>query len=444
MTIYTVTGLGYGDEGKGSTTEFLARQGRSLVVRHNGGPQAGHNVVLDNGRHHEFSQWGSGHFAGADTLLSKHMLINPMDMRMEATDLQFLGDPDPWPMMYVDEEARIITPFHIAFNRLKSYARGESCGRGVGEAMRQDIDRPDLTIRVKDIPRVDTEYKLWNDLTRKLSEQRKYLQHQGFFISKTAWASDTPDEAVLADEHLPGRLADTYHDWREMVNVVDGRQFLTAALRVEDYEHIIFEGAQGVLLDEWRGFHPYTTWSTTTDANALSLLKESGWGGPVERLGVTRAYATRHGAGPFVSEDASLRFDEPHNTTGQYQGAFRQGHLDLVALRYAIGVMYDQTRPLKLVVTHLDRADCWNVIDSYHTRQFHNIHDIAFNPNLQDLMRQEELTKQLMKTVPVYGSGSSHLTDELLAKLEQLAPIAIQSYGPTAKDKTWTHQVVSA
>jgi len=438
VTIYTVTGLMYGDEGKGTTTDFLASQGKSLVVRHNGGPQAGHNVVLSNGKHHEFSQFGSGTFSGADTFLSKHMLINPSDMLLEAEHLNSLGVNDLWERMYIDEEARIITPFHIALNRLKSYARGESCGRGVGEAMRQDIERPNLTIRVKDI--MFTNLAMVS-LERKLETLREYLFKQ--WSSNFIVDMSHSEVKMLKDESLSAKLAGAYHDWRAMGwKVVDGRQFLTAALRVEDYEHIVFEGAQGVLLDEWHGFHPFTTWSTTTDANALSLLKESGWGGPVERLGVTRAYATRHGAGPFVSESLGLHFDEPHNTTGQYQGAFRQGHLDLVALRYAIGEMHNQDHPLKLVVTHLDRAETWAVVDNYHTRQFHNIHDIMFNPDPQDLTRQEELTDQLMKTVPVYGPNVSSTTDELLAKLEQIAPVALQSYGPTAKDKSWTYQVV--
>ena len=87
----------------------------------------------------------------------------------------------------------------------------------------------------------------------------------------------------------------------------------------------VFEGAQGVLLDEWRGFHPYTTWSTTTFANAETLLAEAGE--TAIRLGVVRCYLTRHGPGPFVTEDPTLEIPEPHNGTGTWQGAFRNGSL---------------------------------------------------------------------------------------------------------------------
>src|SRR6266516_2642538 len=99
---------------------------------------------------------------------------------------------------------------------------------------------------------------------------------------------------------------------------------------------VVFEGAQGVLLDEWRGFHPYTTWSTTTFANAETLLAEAGQ--TATRLGVVRCYMTRHGPGPFPTEDPTLELPELYNRHGTWQGAFRTGHLDAVALRYAVKV----------------------------------------------------------------------------------------------------------
>ena len=101
---------------------------------------------------------------------------------------------------------------------------------------------------------------------------------------------------------------------------------------------VIFEGAQGVLLDEWQGFHPYTTWSTTTLANADRLLEEAGYTGARTRVGITRAYATRHGAGPLVTEEAELTraLPDPSNQFGAWQRGFRVGWLDLVMLQYAL------------------------------------------------------------------------------------------------------------
>ena len=99
---------------------------------------------------------------------------------------------------------------------------------------------------------------------------------------------------------------------------------------------VIFEGSQGVLLDEWHGFHPHTTWSTITPRHLVGELEAAGRRPFV--LGLTRAYSTRHGAGPMPTEDRRLQLPEPDNREGRYQGGWRTGHLDLPALRYAAKV----------------------------------------------------------------------------------------------------------
>lgn len=132
---------------------------------------------------------------------------------------------------------------------------------------------------------------------------------------------------------------------------------------------VVFEGAQGVLLDEWHGFHPYTTWSTTTFANAEALLAESGRSCPARRLGVVRAYTTRHGPGPHMTEDRELAalLPEPHNGTGAWQGAFRVGHFDAVAHAYAVEVCGGVDA---LALTHLDapaRCPALRLVRGYDT-----------------------------------------------------------------------------
>ena len=117
---------------------------------------------------------------------------------------------------------------------------------------------------------------------------------------------------------------------------------------------LIFEGAQGVLLDEWRGFHPYTTWSTTTDRNAKEILGDLHYTGPIKTLGVIRAYQTRHGAGPFPTEttDIASTCRDEHNGVSRWQGQFRVGWPDHVLTRYAIGCCLHVDG---LVMTHLDQ-----------------------------------------------------------------------------------------
>lgn len=81
------------------------------------------------------------------------------------------------------------------------------------------------------------------------------------------------------------------------------------------------------LLDEWHGFHPHTTWATVTPRGLVAELAAAGHDPYV--LGLTRTYATRHGAGPMPTEDAALDLPEPDNGPGLYQGNWRVGHLDL-------------------------------------------------------------------------------------------------------------------
>ena len=424
MTTYIVTGLGYGDEGKGSVVDYLSRQGSTVVVRHNGGPQAGHNVVTDDGRHHTFSQFGSGTFAGAKTFLSRFMLINPLNMMKEADHLIDLGEDTVMARTFVDENAVLITPWHVILNRLAEEFRGDgrhgSCGEGVGEAMEQQIQYGELTLRVKDFnPRVPL---AGSGLVDRMERLRQYLMQCGARRGVAAG----PTFELLCDPHLVRFLAKKYREWHQSVRVVPS-DYLD--VMIDGHDHIVFEGAQGVLLDEWRGFHPYTTWSTTTHDNALELLWDTGrLGHKAIKYGVTRAYMTRHGPGPFVTEDSDLCFSEPHNVMHPWQGGFRQGHLDLVALRYAIKVCGGVDR---LAVTHLDRADNWRVC-----RRYESMDEITPSEE-KDLDHQARLTARLQKEVPVYGD--TVCAEELVETLEEDGgPVGLLSYGPTASGKKVT------
>src|SRR5690349_8592758 len=111
-----VLDLAYGDCGKGTIVDFLTRaHAADLVVRFNGGPQAGHNVVTPDGRHHTFSQFGSGTFVPAvRTLLSRFMLIEPYAMVNEAAHLAELAVTDALDRLMIDARCPVITPAHQA------------------------------------------------------------------------------------------------------------------------------------------------------------------------------------------------------------------------------------------------------------------------------------------------------------------------------------------
>jgi adenylosuccinate synthase len=189
---------------------------------------------------------------------------------------------------------------------------------------------------------------------------------------------------------------------------------------------VVFEGAQGVLLDEWHGFHPYTTWSTTTFANADSLLASAGLPGAATRLGVLRAMTVRHGPGPLVTEDPALAGPEPHNPTNAWQGRFRFGHFDAVVHRYAVEVAGGVDG---LALTCLDVAGTCPV---RMCRSYVDGPLLARGP-AGDLARQERLTARLMRATPVLSEAPRDWDSAVESALG--VRVVLRSYGPTYRDK---------
>lgn len=454
-----VADLGFGDAGKGSIVDYLAGDSTSpVVVRYNGGPQAAHNVITEDGMHHTFAQFGSGSFRSVGrTYLSRHMLINPLNAFVEAEALLNLGVSDIWLRTAFDEEAMVITPFHVAANHLRELARGDgvhgSCGQGIGETRSLDIRYPDLTVRIQDLAdrnglvkklmsvqdalRIDTS-PLWPEI--RLSEQAQNAMH------------------TLSDPRIIGQTYQAYRQFLRIAHVTDA-QFLRQLSLAHD--HVIFEGAQGVLLDEKYGFHPHTTWSNITLENAFSLLRDIDYAGPVTKLGLLRGYSVRHGAGPFVTEDDRLTASVPdaHNDDNRWQRAFRVGHPDLVAWRYGITAVGGVD---ELAITNLDRMralDGWKVATGYKLSMAEQgLPDDLFDfdggaavgikfKSEKDLDRQQAITNKLLSSKPVYQeletpSGRGILAtetdfEEYLSFLSQRlnAPISLTSFGPTAGDK---------
>jgi len=216
---------------------------------------------------------------------------------------------------------------------------------GIGETMEESLLERDV-LRVSDLrDRARTAEKLAS------LRERKLRQLAAFVDDVPRGDAALRELEVIADEELPSELARTYADFAARTRIV-GPELLARTLG--SGAPVVLEGAPGILLDQDLGFQPYTTWTDITYANAWTLLREAGVVVPVVRLGVLRAYATRHGAGPFVSEDPA--FDplsaHDHNRAGPWQGTFRSGALDEVALGYAIDALGGIDA---LAVTNLDR-----------------------------------------------------------------------------------------
>jgi adenylosuccinate synthase len=425
--------LGFGDAGKGTVVDYLTRaHDAHTVVRYNGGAQAGHRVVTPAGQEHVFAQFGSGTLAGAATHLSRFMLIEPLAMMAEEEHLRTLGVVDAFQRTTIDEQALVITPFQRAANRLKELARGDrrhgSCGMGVGETMADSLADGDAVVRVGDLTHPDILRARLHTLA--VINARK-LEPLLASLPQTQQVEDELD--VLNSRDWVDWLMVEYARFAAEAQICP-RETLHAILQKPGV--VVFEGAQGVLLDEWVGFHPYTTWSRTTLANAERLLGEAGYEGKATRLGITRAYTTRHGAGPFASEDPSLSalLPDAANGFGPWQQGFRVGWLDLVMLRYARRVV---GRLDALAVTCLDRAarlPLLQVCEAYCCDGTF-LGDIAPSPNPHDLADQERLTRCLERCKPFLRE-----MDDVTALLDLLTgrlgvPIVLTSSGPTALEK---------
>ncbi|WP_420811541.1 adenylosuccinate synthetase [Nocardia mangyaensis] len=400
-----VVDLGFGDAGKGATVDWLCSPEADLavaaVVRFNGGAQAAHNVIAD-GRHHTFAQFGAGTFAGVPTLLSRHMLVEPIALAAESDRLAALGVPDPLGLLAVDGRALLTTPIHIAANRAREDARGSSrhgsCGRGIGETAWYALEHDAPTVADCRTPSV---------LRAKLD---RLAAHYDALVGPSAHGYE-PIDALVA----------MYGDFAHAVRITDDGELRRVARR----GRLVFEGAQGVLLDEWRGFHPHTTWSTVEPRNARALVAEIG--GTAAVLGVTRTYMTRHGAGPLPTESA-LDLPEPHNGTGPYQGAFRQGHLDPILLRYAIEVCGGIDG---LVVNHLDAPATLCAATAYDTDR--GVVTELVLGRWRDLDHQQRLTEQLSGATSILVPIGADPVPWIANRLD--VPVVLTGHGPDRRDR---------
>jgi len=426
-----VVGLGFGDEGKGATVDSLcAAGGAAAVIRFNGGAQAAHNVVAD-GVHHTFAQFGSGTLAGVPTYLSDRMLVEPIALAAEADELERKGVRNALSLVTVHPDALLTTPIHVAANRTREDLRGTgrhgSCGLGIGETTWYDLAwqvraRPGDVVQNLTSPSIADEPALRvRDCRDPAVLQRKLDALQQFYAP-----------LLLRGGHgAPSidAMASLYREFAAAVRIA-GDDYLTS---LAQGGRLIFEGAQGVLLDEWRGFHPYTTWSTTTPANARALLTRVGQpAGYV--LGVLRSYQTRHGAGPLPSEFSAAvgLLPERHNGTGAYQGGWRVGHLDPILLRYAIEACEGIDG---LAITHLDRRGSGRFVMGYQYRG-HRVSKLPLGA-AQDLRHQSRLTGVLCDSTTVLQDLPQQ-ADQFAAQIGDLlgAPVVLVSDGPDRKNRT--------
>lgn len=424
--IFCVTDLMFGDSGKGTITDALTRElGASLIVRANGSAQAAHHVMTSDGRQHCFAQFGSGTLAGARTHLSRYMSVEPLGLLREAGHLEeCYGLTDAFDLLTIDPDAPVITSYHRALNRLRERSRGDqphgSCGIGAGE-LQSEIAQGREVLRW---------YMLGDrTLTRGwLDEIRARLQRE---------AQALPVRMTRDVEHLFAEFDKTPDVWMDRAMSIAKLVRQSPVIPFDD-RPAIFEGAQGVLLDQSVGFHPFTTWSACTFANADTLLAEHDIPREeVTRIGVLRSFVTRHGPGPLPTEDRSLRHlvTDDHNQTNEWQGPLRVGYFDVVLASYAVqavgGVDY-------LALTHLDKVTApWPMATMYHYRLYvpdriDTLVTLDVPRTLDEQIANTDLAQQVTPNRWIVQSADAFL--EAVATFLH-TPIGIISRGPTSDAK---------
>ena len=301
MRAIAVIGANFGDEGKGHVTDFLVSEAPddTVVVRHNGGAQAGHTVETPEGLRHVFHHFGSGTLLGAPTFLSRHFIVNPMAWKEELGALREIGVE---PTLYVDPRCRITTPYDMLADQ--ALQKHGSCGLGIHQTVARNANGIRFVAASQNA----------REVCRVIREQaRGKLVSSSQPSRRLAWLED--------DEILENYLTD----------LAELQGSVTFTQRIPEYDRVVFEGAQGLLLDEEHPNFPYVTHSQTGLSNVATLCHEHGIG-EVRALYVTRSYMTRHGPGPFPTEDDRMSYPDATNVPNEFQGTLRFGDLDELAL----------------------------------------------------------------------------------------------------------------
>jgi len=320
MPATVIVGLQWGDEGKGKTTDFLAEQ-TAMVVRYQGGDNAGHTVVLGDEVFKLHLVPSGVLYPHIVSVIGPGVVVNPATLIEELDGLGARGIDGS--RVRVSTSAHVILPYHRALDGAREAslagARVGTTGRGIGPAYEDRAARTGL--RLGDLHDEDI---VRAKLDRALPEKRALLEALGAEVVLDVDALTA--QLLRWGERLRPHLADTV--WLVQEALARG-------------DHVLLEGAQGTLLDIDHGSYPFVTSSSPVAGGACT----GGGIGPLqvdEVIGVMKAYATRVGSGPFptelddeVGESIAARGHEVGTTTGRRR---RVGWFDAVPLRYAVAV----------------------------------------------------------------------------------------------------------
>jgi adenylosuccinate synthase len=365
MEVNIVLGLGFGDEGKGNITNALSKKyapDNTLVVRFGGGHQVGHGVVLSSGLHHTYSNFGSGTENSVDTFWSKYCTYDPVGAMNE---LKLLKEKSKRNLgkTILDPEVMIVTPYDIAYNH---YIEGINHHGSVGVGFGATVQRN------------EAHYHLY----------ARDLRHHSVYLPKLQLISNYYKDK-MDEEHFDSVSISEFIKAVEGIDDIRIRTF-REVMSGRKVKHLLFEGHQGIMLDQTYGFFPHVTRSNTTMQNAIEMLREyypEHDKSDIIQFSiryVMRAYQTRHGNGPMYAEVDDFDFvnESKEPILEGLQGKFRYGKHSIDTLKYAIKcnryhkpsfikvhseIVYvtclDQTHDMIIGLNNKPAADLMNYID---------------------------------------------------------------------------------
>lgn len=326
MKADVIIGAGYGDEGKGYFTDYISSlKNKSVVIRFNGGAQAGHTVTTPEGKTHVFGHFTSNLFLNnASSYLSRYFQINPIVYLKELQQLKILNIT---PNIACHSQCYLATPFDMLINQWLEMTRGEarhgSCGLGIGETIhRSEVEK--YPVYIKDTENIAVLREKLDGVKQVFLKRVKQLNLQCILDNF---------QFVLQEDFIEKFIEDTQtmlHTLKVGVDNLEHEFFLE--------KQIVFEGAQGLMLDQYMGHFPYVTRSNTGLKNVVEFSIENN----IKELNViyaTRCYKTRHGAGPLKWELKDIPYEnitDATNIPNEYQGTIRFAYLDLDILQEAI------------------------------------------------------------------------------------------------------------
>lgn len=376
-TAKIVIGANFGDEGKGLMTDYFANEARKqnkscLVICYNGGSQKGHTVVSPSGLRHVFHHFGAGSFEGADTYLASEFIVNPIIFNNELLELKAkvlsgcnaeglsklkadkfseMNKKNLPTKCFADGKCRITTPFDMMINQIIEEYRGDSkhgsCGLGIFETIVRSREYRDLTIyELAGMP-VNKVRSLLDEIATEYLPDR--LKQLGVENIPAKW------DEILSNKDS---IIENYID--DFSNMLENMEIVNSSI-IDDYDYVIFEGAQGLLLDQNNiSYMPHLTPSNTGLKNPVDIIGVRK--ADIEVCYVSRTYMTRHGAGRFDTEcrksDINAEIIDLTNVPNPYQDTIRYGTLNLGDLKQRIASDSSGTDYKKSVaITHCNEYE---------------------------------------------------------------------------------------